>query len=353
MLAFGVDRDAALRRVDASIAGVHHFTDGFLAGGFRTLDQHLVHKHGNIGIITHIVDVNFVRIFGTPALLELVGCRRIQFLEPVCRRIHAVHDARGKQLVFEAKHDLDRACHRKVHARSVLLLVKRRLRGADIQHVQPIGLGALDVLDGLRELRHAERNELLAHEVHAERLHDRVSPGRGKMAKVVVGGDGVNALAKLFDHVGKQCGELLFRHGAVAQHIGVADAALILVGVDVESIETVDDRTNGFPRSRRNAADQHVDFVTLQQAASKLLVARIVALRVEMSELDRSSHDAARRVDLVHGELGAVQLGQADGGKVTRDVLEQADFDWGARRLRGARPSCRQACKRSGGGAEQ
>jgi hypothetical protein len=80
--------------------------------------------------------------------------------------------------VLEAEHDLDRRAHWKIELRRGRLFEERVLGGADIDGQNPIRLRLLDVLDRLRELRDAERDEFLTHDLAAEILHDLAVPFR-------------------------------------------------------------------------------------------------------------------------------------------------------------------------------
>ena len=198
-------------------------------------------------------------------------------------------------------------------------------------------MAVLDVLDGLGELRDAERDELLADHRAAVLLHDVAHPFGRDLAEVVVGGDRVDVLAVLLHHPGDERGELLLRHRAGDDHVGVADAAFILVVVEGEPVELVDDRPVGLARGGGEAGEHHVDLVALQHAAHELLVAVVVGLRVIDHEFDRAPGDAARLVDFLGRELDGVNLADGRGGEVAGLVLENADLD----RFGG---QCRRSC---------
>ncbi len=246
-----------------------------------------------------------------PALLEVVGFGRIDLLEPVRGRMHVVERRRLEPLVLEAEHDLDRRAHRQVELGRGGLFEERVLGGADIDRQKPIRLRLLDILDRLRELRDAERDEFLADDLAAEILHDLAVPLRRDLTEIVVGGDDVDLLAELFDHPGNQRRELLLGHRSHADHAGVAHAAFILVGVEVRRARSVDDRPDRLARGRGDAADQHVDLVAAEQAPRELLIAGVVALRIEMDEFDLPSKNAAALVDLLDRKLRAVEFRHA------------------------------------------
>ncbi|MGY4326371.1 hypothetical protein ACVWWG_000785 [Bradyrhizobium sp. LB7.2] len=166
--------------------------------------------------------------------------------------------------------------------------------GTDIDREQPIRLRLLDVLDRLRELRHTERNELFAHYLTAEILQDLAVPLCRDLTEIVVGGDDVDFLAELLDHPRYQRRELLLRHRTHADHAGVADTAFILVSVKIRRGGAVDDRTQRFARGRSDAADQYVDLVAIEQTAAEFLISGVVALRIEVDQLDLPPQDAAR-----------------------------------------------------------
>src|SRR6185295_2130078 len=163
----------------------------------------------------------------------------------------------------------------------------------------------------LRELRNAERDEFLSDDLAAEILHDLPVPLRRDLTEIVVGGDHVDLLAELVDHPGDQRRELLLGYRPHADHAGIAHAAFILVRIEIRRTRAVDDRPDRLARSRRNASDQHVDLVAAKQASRKLLIPGVIALRIEMDELDLPSENAALLVDFLDGKLRAVEFRHA------------------------------------------
>ena len=117
----------------------------------------------------------------------------------------------------------------------------------------------------------------------------------------------------------------------------VADAAFVLVVVEGEAVELVDDRPVGLARGAREAGEDHVDLVLLQDAPHELLEARVVGLGVVDHELDRTSRDAARLVDFVGSELNAVNLADRRKREVARLILKHAELD----RVGGLSGECR------------
>jgi hypothetical protein len=97
--------------------------------------------------------------------------------------------------VLEGEADGDRAAHRDLEAGGGCLLVERGLRVADEQAHQPVGLGLLDVLDGLAELGDAQRDQLLADDLAAIVGDKLLRPLGRDLAEVIIGGDGVDLLA--------------------------------------------------------------------------------------------------------------------------------------------------------------
>ncbi len=157
-------------------------------------------------------------------------------------------------------------------------------------------------------------------------LDDLADPFGRDLAEIVVGGDRVDLLAVLLHHPGDQGGELLFRHGAGDDHVGVADAALVLVVVEGEAVELVDDRPVGLTRGAGEAGEDDVHLVALEHAAHHFLIAGIVGLGVVDDQLDLAPGDAAGLVDLLGGQLDAVDLRQRGGGELTGLVFQDADF---------------------------
>ena len=147
------------------------------------------------------------------------------------------------------------------------------------------------------------------------------------LAEIVVGGDRVDLLAILLHHPGDERRELLLRHGAGDDHVGVADAAFILVVVEGKAVELVDDRPIGFARGAGEAGEHDVDLVALQDAPHEFLIAGVVGLGVVDHQLDRAAGDTAGRVDLVGGELDAMHLADGGEGKIARLVFQHADLD--------------------------
>ena len=169
------------------------------------------------------------------------------------------------------------------------LLEERAWCGADIDRQHPVRLGLLDVLDRLRELRNAERDEFLSDDLAAEVLHDVPVPFRRDLTEIVVGGDDVDLLAVFLDHPGDQRRELLLGYRPHAEHTGIADAAFILVRIAVgDLVRSMIGRIAS--REAENASEHHVDLVGLEQAPRKLLITGVVALRIEM----RSARSAVR-----------------------------------------------------------
>ena len=232
-----------------------------------------------------------------------------------------------KTLVLVALADVDRAAHRHVQVRGRGLLVVGRLRRADEQRHQNVGLGLLDVLDGGSELRDAERDELLAHHRAALFLDDLADPLGRDLAEVVIGGDRVDLLAELIHHPGDQRRELLLRDGTRHDHMGVANAALVLVVVERQTVELVDDGPVGFTRGAREAGEHDVDLVLLQHAPHEFLVARVVRLRVVDIKVDLPPRDAAGLVDFIRGELNAMNLADRRDCEIARLVFKHAELD--------------------------
>ena len=158
-------------------------------------------------------------------------------------------------------------------------------------------------------------------------LDDLADPFGRDLAEIVVGRDGVDLLAEFLHHPGDQGRELLLRHRPGHDHVAVADTALILVVVERQPVELVDDRPIGLARGAGEAGEHDVDLVALQHPAHEFLVARVVRLSIVDHEVDRPARDAARLVDLVRGELDAVDLADRRQREVARLVFEHPDLD--------------------------
>ena len=141
---------------------------------------------------------------------------------------------------------LDGAAHGQIQVRSSLLLKVRRLQIAHQQRHHKVRLDLLDVLDGLTELVDAERDELFAHHGSAVFLDDFAHPLCRDLAEVVVRSNRVHALAVFFHQPWNQGRELLLRNRAGHKDVGVADAAFVLVVIEIQLLGLVHDRTNGF-----------------------------------------------------------------------------------------------------------
>src|ERR1700722_4126412 len=249
--------------------------------------------------------------------------------------MHVVERRRLEPLVLEAEHDLDRRAHRQIEFRGGGLFEERVLGSTYIDRQKPIRLRFLDVLDRLRELRDAERDEFLTDDLAAEILHDLPVPFRRDLTEIVVGGDDVDLLSELLLHPGDQSRELLLGDRPHADHAGVAHAALILVGIEVRSGRSIDDRSDGLARRRGDAADQHVDLVATEQTSRELLISGVVALRIEMDKLDLPSENAAALIDFLDRQLRPVEFRYAHERKIAGDILEQTDFQRRFGRLNG------------------
>ena len=152
-------------------------------------------------------------------------------------------------------------------------------------------------------------------------------PFRRDLAEIVVGGDDVDLLAVLLHHPRDERRELLLGQPARADHVAVADAAFVLVGVEVEHVAVVDDRADGLARGAGGAGEQHVDLVPVEQPAGEFLEVRVVELRIVGDQLELPPGDAAGLVDLLDGELRAAHLRQGEERDLAGLVFEQADLD--------------------------
>ncbi len=205
-----------------------------------------------------------------------------------------------------------------------------------------VGLGALDPSDHRVEVDDVERDELLVHQGSPRLRQKDLHPVRRDVAVVVVGGQRVDLRAVLRDRPRDQRAELLGRRDPRAEDELVADAALILLVVEVDLLVLVHDGPDGLARGARDAAHEHGDLVVDQEPGRVLGVDLVVRLGVELDQLELLSEDAAVRVDVVDRELGRVDHRQPVDVDRPRAVEEAADRDLAALRGRPSRAERRR-----------
>ena len=178
VMALGIHTHFALRPVGANATTFQRFAHcdhvrrfGLFCSGFVNVDR-------VIGVSCLLGDIRLIRELGFEALLEVVAGGRVNFLDVVGRHVHVFQRWRLEPLVLVRLAHLDRTAHRQIQVRSSLLLKVRRLQIAHQQRHHKVRLDLLDVLDGLAELVHAQRNELFAHHGAAVFLDDFADPLR-------------------------------------------------------------------------------------------------------------------------------------------------------------------------------
>ena len=278
-----------------------------------------------VGVLRHLADVLVLREHRHPALDEGPVARGRHLELVLDGVVHVGHRGRRKALVLVALGHVDGGRHRQLQARGRLLRVEVLLVLADQERHHPVGLGLLDAGDDLAELRDRERDELFRDDLAAEQRHEGAGPGGGELAEIVVGGDRVAARAELLDHVLHGRDDLLLADRPGAERVGVGHAAFVLVGVEVELLELVDDRPDRLALGAGEARHQHVDLVLLDQAAGELLPQRVVALAVDRDELDLAAEDALLAgIDQHVGLLVEDEVGLVLGPAVVDDVEARA-----------------------------
>src|SRR5215471_7183047 len=100
------------------------------------------------------------------------------------------------------------------------------------------------------------------------------------------------------------------------------------LGIDIQGVAALDnDVLNGVAHRAGNAAQHHVDVVTLDQLADVADRHRLVGSGILNMQLDLTAQEPAAVVDLVHHHSGDVSIrltGNADG---TSEVCGDAHFD--------------------------
>ena len=107
---------------------------------------------------------------------------------------------------------------------------------------------------------------------------------------------------------------LLVRRGAGVEHVARALLALVLDGVEQQSVELLEDRQHRLAGHRGPAAEHHVDLVLLEQLTGLLGEQRPVGGRVDDHRLDLLAEQSALLVEIVdHHQDGVLQGGLGDG----------------------------------------
>ena len=191
------------------------------------------------------------------------------------------------------------------------LPVKGDVVAADQQGHHHIRAILLDALDHRAEVDHVERDELPAELAAAGLVQEDFDPVGGDVPVIVIGGQRVELLAVILDRPGDQHAQLLRRGDAGAKDKLVADAAFVLLVVEVQGLVAIDDRAHRLARGAGDPAHQYRHLVLQDELRGVLGVELIVGLGVELDQPERPAQDAAVRVDVVDRESGAVDHRQA------------------------------------------
>ncbi|MPL89757.1 hypothetical protein SDC9_35799 [bioreactor metagenome] len=207
------------------------------------------------------------------------------------------------------------------------LAIEAEMRGADHRREHEIGLRALDLRDRRAELRDIEREELGRDHLAAVLLDIALHPGRGDVAIVVIGGDGIDLLAVEVHRIGDHPLHRLRGGGAQRDLVAVAHAAFILRVVEVEGVVAVEDRADRLAAGRGDAAHDHVHLVLQRKLGRVLRIERHVRLRVVDHRLDLLAQEPARIVDLLDRKLEHLVHRHAGGIERPREVVQTPDLD--------------------------
>ena len=123
-------------------------------------------------------------------------------------------------------------------------------------------------------------------------------PLGGDLAVVVVGRDRVDFLAELLERERNQLVHVLRRRGAGAEAVAVAHASLVLGVVEVERVEPLEHRPDGFTRGGRDAGVDDGHALLGGRLGGELRVQLDIGLGVIADELDLTSRQSAGAVDL-------------------------------------------------------
>ena len=327
VLAFRVQADVTRWSVKADIPFSQFGTQRGMISRACAFHHLLVKIHRDVGVGSFLIDVGLVREAGAELLDKSLCRRRIHLFDEVGSYIHVLQAWRCEALVLIPLAHVDRGCHRQVHVRRSRLLVVGCLRCPNQKRHHKTGLCGLNVLDRLAELRHAQGDELFSHH-GAAILFDNVAHPFGRdLAKVVVGGKRVDVLTVLFHHPRDQGRELLFRHCARDNHVGIANAAFVLVVVECQPLKLVDNRAIGFARGRGKACKNHVNLVALQHPAHEFLIPGVVRLGVIGNQLNWTATDTPGGVDLFSRKGNGIHLNHGCGREITGLVFQDTDLD--------------------------
>src|SRR6185312_11528697 len=126
----------------------------------------------------------------------------------------------------------------------------------------------------------------------ADERREGPCPSSGELAEIIVGSDRVAAWPELLDHVLDARNDLLLAHRAGTERVGIGNATLVLVRVEIKLLGLIDDRSNRLALGAGETSNQHVDLVLLYEPSRQLLPECVVALTVRREELGFAAQDA-------------------------------------------------------------
>lgn len=224
-----------------------------------------------------------------------------------------------------------------MHARRLPLPVERDMRTADQRRPDVVGLGGLDLRDRRLEVGHVQREELDVQDLAAVVGGELAHPVRGDLAIVVICRNDVDLLAEGVGRVLHQLLDGLARCHARGEHVAVADAALVLVRVEIRGVELAHDRSQHLARGGGDAAEHHGGLVGQNGLTAELRIHLHVRLRIEHLQLDLATKQAPIAVLLGHGELERVDDRRAIDIQPAGQVIERRNGDGGVLRGEDAR----------------
>src|ERR1700746_3743379 len=119
MLAFGINRDFPLWRIETDFAGRDGLTNiRDLGGSVRLLDHLFVKIDGQVGVFAFLIDIWFVREFCSPAFDKIFAFRSVDFFDIVSRYVHVGQCWRFEALMLISLTNIDRTGHRQLQGTS-------------------------------------------------------------------------------------------------------------------------------------------------------------------------------------------------------------------------------------------
>ena len=159
MMGARFEEHRAFRRLDvpAELKGLFH---RLLVGGAGDSCGLGVEVDGKIGVLRHFADILVFREHRHPALDKRAVARGRHLKLVLDGVVHVGQGRWRKSLVLVALCHVHGRCHRELETGGRGLRVVVVVVGANKQGHHPVGLGCLDALDDLAELRYGQRDEL-------------------------------------------------------------------------------------------------------------------------------------------------------------------------------------------------